>query len=126
MTDDIRRLTESLDSVLWDHLRVLADAHEEAGDATMAAGYRWLVGHHKVPYHTGRRWRWWASSNWVRDPVDGGKPRYPSDSLPPKVVAMLRLAMGCKPGECASLSTAYHEAARAVGRWLATYEVTHS
>jgi hypothetical protein len=43
------RLLASLEDCRWTHMRILADAAEEEGNATLAAGWRWLADNTKWP-----------------------------------------------------------------------------
>jgi hypothetical protein len=46
---DYKRLLEGLGTCRWEAMRVLADAAEDAGDAPLAAGWRWLADNQRWP-----------------------------------------------------------------------------
>lgn len=100
----------------WASLLIVADACEEAGDVTRAAGYRWL---------------WW----WMPPRVPGCGPGEPVDPWHPgSASARLPYMMGlkirdrCRPvigrhaGEFDSIADAWDAAAAAAGERLAEPE----
>ncbi len=120
----VERLTAALDTDLWLHLSALADAHADAGDAVMEAGYRWLARLRKFPAGDRCRWFWM----YPRDPggffgagiepdKEGG-----GSSRMPREVRMRTHGMfpeiGCNPGEFRTLARCYEAGARAVGEWI--------
>jgi hypothetical protein len=46
------RLLAGLEDARWNHMRILADAAEEEGNLTLAAGWRWLAEHQYWPEQT--------------------------------------------------------------------------
>ena len=103
MTSSIVGLNAALDTCLFDHLRIIADWYEDAGEEKMSDAYRWLADDAKMPffYTNAGEWRWW----W-EDP-DGKMSPY---SLPSVIMASLHSNGYCK------MSMAYLEAAQTLAK----------
>jgi hypothetical protein len=107
-TTEYGRLLAALATCRWDHMRVLADAAEDAGDPELAAGWRWLATRRKWPNDYGWRHSWFLTA--PRECVSRDDDRLPdSDAYddPPRDGFVL-------------VTDALEWGARAVGRWLAT------
>jgi hypothetical protein len=108
---------DGIDLGRWSAMLVTADAAEDAGDATLAAGWRWLAANRRWPlpgparHRAGCQWTW-----------HGGGPGLSCDLeyvLPAAVWVELPRKTAELPTPAASAICALEVAARAVGRWLA-------
>lgn len=125
---DLDRLNAEADGCHEWVLTRLADAAEEAGQETLAAGYRWLARMQRWPARKGDRWFWRAPERQGDEP-DGPEvdSRTYGHGLPLPVLGRIKrrklgLVVGRKPDEFASASEALRVAARHVGEWLATFK----
>ncbi len=128
MTDALTRLNTEADTCHEYVLLRLADAHEEAGNATLADGYRWLAEKQRWPARRGDRWFWRGPQ---RRPHEAEGPDVESATyshgLPPPVLSAIKrrkmgLVIGRQPDEFLSAAEALAVGARFLGKWLADLE----
>jgi hypothetical protein len=117
-TTEYGRLLGGLDDCRWDHMRVLADAAEEAGDAELAAGWRWLAGNQQWPNDIvtdNDHFFFWDNRGRKEEWKKGEK-----SMLPPAVFRCLPAANRDKDSAYyESMAEALEAAARAAGEHLA-------
>lgn len=70
------RLAGSLESILWDQCRILADRLEELDYLAHAYGFRWLANEQRFPHRFLHRWYWagvrkkqWTGTHYLPKPV---------------------------------------------------------